>query len=569
MKRVFKSVFTLVLLTAMLFSFNSTISFASEASTETSTESTHQLYLDVKFLSNLFFDIYDVDVYVDQEKVGNIPHGENFTLLLDVSEGSHEVIFMNEGNDDVKARKTLNIKGDTTYKCSIKGHSSEIEVTDVELIDAVVGHSIITNNYIGKVLSDALDELNEQGFVNVEYDAADESDSIWSTSNWLVVSQNIDPGNELDKNDEIILKCEKIEDYLNDNYAGLTIPETVKKAEELQHLLTYKKALTDELFATDLSEMSKEEQENWIVQSADKEGYAEGRATLLMIYTGEKEVPSVTGETLDEAIRKLKSEDFSNIDSTSDDGSMIWNRGNWKVTEQSVAGGDVINANEEIVLTCHHIDNDEAEEEEEDGIPKEYKKALRKAKQYSDNLHMSKAGIYDQLVSEYGENMSKEAAQYAIDNVEADWEENALKKAESYANRSHMSKAGVYDQLISEYGEQFTDDEAQYAIDNVEADWEENALKAAESYANRLHMSKAGIYDQLVSEYGEQFTDDEAQYAIDNVEADWKENALKTAKSYRRNLDMSDKEIYNQLVSEYGENFTAEEAQYAIDHLDD
>lgn len=45
--------------------------------------------------------------------------------------------------------------------------------------------------------------------------------------------------------------------------------------------------------------------------------------------------------------------------------------------------------------------------------------------------------------------------------------ENALKAAESYANRLHMSKAGVYDQLVSEYGEQFTSDEAQYAIDHL------------------------------------------------------------------------------------------------------
>ena len=568
MKRIAKTIFTLVLLMSMLSCYGAARSLAAEAGAETSVESMHQLYLDVKFNSNLFFDIYDVDVYVDQVKVGNIPHGDNFTLLLEVSDGTHEVMFMNEGNDDVRARKSLTVNGDMTFKCAIKGHSSSIEVTDVELIDEVVGHSIITNNYIGKILEDALSELKEQGFINVEYDSADESDSIWNTSNWLVVSQNIDPGNELDKNDKIKLKCEKIENYLNNNYAGLTIPGTVEKAEELQHILAYKNALTNEYFATDLSEMSEEEQENWIVHSADKAEYTEGKATLLMIYTGDREVPNVTGETLDEAVRKLRSEDFSNIDSKSDDGSMIWNSGNWKVTEQSASEGDVVKANEKIVLTCHHIDKED-EKEEDDGTPKEYKRALRSAQRYSDNLHMSKAAIYDQLVSEYGENVSEEAAQYAIDNVEADWEENALKKADSYANRSHMSKAGVYDQLVSEYGEQFTKDEARYAIDNVEADWEENALKTADSYANRLHMSKAGVYDQLVSEYGEQFTEDEAQYAIDNVEVDWEENALVTAKSYRRTMDMSDKEIYNQLVSKYGEKFTAEEAQYAVDHLDD
>ncbi|MCQ9299542.1 Ltp family lipoprotein [Staphylococcus hyicus] len=34
-----------------------------------------------------------------------------------------------------------------------------------------------------------------------------------------------------------------------------------------------------------------------------------------------------------------------------------------------------------------------------------------------------------------------------------------------------MSKAGIYDQLTSEYGEQFPDEAAQYAIDNLDADY--------------------------------------------------------------------------------------------------
>ena len=79
-------------------------------------------------------------------------------------------------------------------------------------------------------------------------------------------------------------------------------------------------------------------------------------------------------------------------------------------------------------------------------------------------MHMSKAGIYDQLVSEYGEQFSAEAAQYAIDNIKADWNANALAKAKSYQETMSMSPAAIYDQLISEYGEQFLPSEADYAI---------------------------------------------------------------------------------------------------------
>lgn len=103
----------------------------------------------------------------------------------------------------------------------------------------------------------------------------------------------------------------------------------------------------------------------------------------------------------------------------------------------------------------------------EDSIPREHKSALKSAKSYAETMQMSKAGIYDQLTSEYGEGFPAEAAQYAIDNIEFDWKENALKSAQTYAESMDMSNSAIYDQLISEYGESFTPEEAKYAIDNL------------------------------------------------------------------------------------------------------
>lgn len=97
----------------------------------------------------------------------------------------------------------------------------------------------------------------------------------------------------------------------------------------------------------------------------------------------------------------------------------------------------------------------------------EYKNALAKAKTYSDSMHMSKQGIYDQLTSQYGENFAPDAAQYAIDNLQADYNANALAKAKTYYTSMNMSKQAVYDQLVSQYGEKFTPEEAQYAVDNL------------------------------------------------------------------------------------------------------
>ena len=46
-----------------------------------------------------------------------------------------------------------------------------------------------------------------------------------------------------------------------------------------------------------------------------------------------------------------------------------------------------------------------------------------------------------------------------MENIEVDWNVNALAKAKDYSETMYMSKAGIYEQLISEYGERFTEEE--------------------------------------------------------------------------------------------------------------
>lgn len=107
---------------------------------------------------------------------------------------------------------------------------------------------------------------------------------------------------------------------------------------------------------------------------------------------------------------------------------------------------------------------------------------------------------------------------YSLGKEPTTEEKNALKKAESYSSKMYMSKKAIYDQLTSQYGEKFSADAAQYAIDNLQADFNANALEKAKSYQSRMSMSKSAIYDQLVSQYGEKFTKSEAQYAIDHLD---------------------------------------------------
>lgn len=104
-------------------------------------------------------------------------------------------------------------------------------------------------------------------------------------------------------------------------------------------------------------------------------------------------------------------------------------------------------------------------EEKKSEATREQKAALGKAKTYSEMMHMSKQGIVNQLTSEI-EGFSQQDAQYAVDNLKADFKENALKKAETYAKTQNMSNDAIYNQLTSSI-EGFTAEEAQYAVDNL------------------------------------------------------------------------------------------------------
>lgn len=106
---------------------------------------------------------------------------------------------------------------------------------------------------------------------------------------------------------------------------------------------------------------------------------------------------------------------------------------------------------------------------------------------------------------------------YGVSGTPTKEQGNALEKAIDYAGWAHMSKKRLYEQLTSKYGERFSADAAQYAIDHLNIDYNQSALEKAKSYQDDMHMSKQAIYEQLVSEYGENFTPSEAQYAINHL----------------------------------------------------
>ena len=94
-------------------------------------------------------------------------------------------------------------------------------------------------------------------------------------------------------------------------------------------------------------------------------------------------------------------------------------------------------------------------------VPREFQNALRAAERYLSVSAFSQQGLAEQLQFE---DYSLEAAQYAAENVGADWNEQAVRKAEQYMDVSPMSRQGLVDQLMFE---KFTPEQAEYGASQV------------------------------------------------------------------------------------------------------
>ena len=97
--------------------------------------------------------------------------------------------------------------------------------------------------------------------------------------------------------------------------------------------------------------------------------------------------------------------------------------------------------------------------------------AYESAKNYIDTMAFSKKGLMEQLTSEYGEGYEKKDARFAIRLLqkrgEVNWKEEAVESAQNYLDTQSFSKDGLYEQLVSDYGEGFTEKQARYAVDKV------------------------------------------------------------------------------------------------------
>lgn len=91
----------------------------------------HSVEINVKCDGNLFFSKYDVDVYIDDEKVVTIKHGENYVDIVKLTEGKHALIFKKKDDKSVEGKVEFLVKEDTKLNYQIHCNSDKVSIKEI------------------------------------------------------------------------------------------------------------------------------------------------------------------------------------------------------------------------------------------------------------------------------------------------------------------------------------------------------------------------------------------------------------------------------------------------------
>ena len=131
--------------------------------------------------------------------------------------------------------------------------------------------------------------------------------------------------------------------------------------------------------------------------------------------------------------------------------------------------------------------------------------AIQTAEGYLDTMPLSQTELLQMLTVE---NINLEDAEFALEYLDIDWNQEARKKAKEYCkHKIGFSKVKLKAQLLFDH---FTEEEADFAVSHINVNWIEQAEIVAKEYMEDGVISKEDLIDALMNEG---FTKKEAEKA--------------------------------------------------------
>lgn len=243
------------------------------------------LYLDITSESNLFFNTYSISVSLDGNPIGTVDNGSVITYMADIDCGEHTIEFVKKDSSSPKQSKILYVNENTTFSCKLIHSDSSIDINNESIEHNLDKASIEVIDVTNISCFAARQKLKNIGFANITTNP----ENISPEYNWIVTSQSVAPGTQIDKNDLIQLTCISGNDYFA-YYVGKNANECEKLAEGAWYRIVFKK---DAFTTYDLSLLSEKGKEDYIVSSVSYSGFND-QVELYLTYIGPTPVPTAT-----------------------------------------------------------------------------------------------------------------------------------------------------------------------------------------------------------------------------------------------------------------------------------
>lgn len=126
MKRIFKLIFVIVFIMFIVSCGGKGVKKEEDPNLPK-----YSVEINIKCDGNLFFSKYDVDVYIDDDKVVTIKHGENYVDIVKLTEGKHALVFKNKDDKSVEGKVEFLIKEDTKLNYQIHCNNDKVRIKDL------------------------------------------------------------------------------------------------------------------------------------------------------------------------------------------------------------------------------------------------------------------------------------------------------------------------------------------------------------------------------------------------------------------------------------------------------
>ncbi len=136
-----------------------------------------KIYLDINFNGNIIFDKYNVDLYLDGDKIAELEHGIDYIDAVNLEKGKHVLKFVSEEDEEVSSSESFTIKKNSNFQCTIETHKDSIDITDINFIESLKGIELEMPDVTNELLTEANSILKDSGLEN--YSSKAQEGSIW------------------------------------------------------------------------------------------------------------------------------------------------------------------------------------------------------------------------------------------------------------------------------------------------------------------------------------------------------------------------------------------------------